>query len=95
MSKKHRCQWDVTDLTSGKTRKCSRKIDSDIMYCSQHQIIFDNAFQEKSKVIEISKTLYDFGIGQCCYCQCECNPMSQACGRCMREQTMRSLGWIR
>jgi len=31
--------------------------------------------------------------GQCCFCQGECNPCSQACGRCARDLTMQILGW--
>ena len=32
-------------------------------------------------------------IGRCCFCQGECNPCSQSCGRCARDMTMQMLGW--
>lgn len=32
-------------------------------------------------------------IGICCFCNGECNPCSQSCGRCMRALTGFSLGW--
>lgn len=32
-------------------------------------------------------------VGQCCFCQGECNPCSQSCGRCARDMTMQMLGW--
>ena len=35
------------------------------------------------------------GVGICQYCKMECNPASQACGYCMREVNMRSLGMKR
>lgn len=28
-------------------------------------------------------------INHCCYCGDECNPCSQACGKCMRQYTFR------
>lgn len=31
--------------------------------------------------------------GKCCFCQGECNPCSQSCGRCARNMTMEMLGW--
>lgn len=35
----------------------------------------------------------DCEFGECCYCQGECNPASQACGRCSRQQTMSAFGY--
>lgn len=32
-------------------------------------------------------------VGKCCFCQGDCNPCSQACGRCARDMTMQMLGW--
>ena len=31
--------------------------------------------------------------GTCCFCEGDCNPASQACGRCMRSLSGFSLGW--
>ena len=36
--------------------------------------------------ITTKNSIYDeIGIGICCYCEHECNPLSQACGPCMRN----------
>lgn len=32
-------------------------------------------------------------IGKCCFCNDDCNPNSQSCGRCSRTLTGFSLGW--
>ena len=32
--------------------------------------------------------------GKCCFCNEECNPSSQSCGRCARAATGYSLGWM-
>lgn len=32
-------------------------------------------------------------LGRCCYCNDECNPMSQTCGRCPREFNGAIFGW--
>jgi len=32
-------------------------------------------------------------VGICCVCHGDCNPCSQACGRCARDMTMQALGW--
>jgi hypothetical protein len=31
-------------------------------------------------------------VGSCCFCDGECNPMSQACGRCARRMTCGLIG---
>ena len=31
--------------------------------------------------------------GICCYCGYECNILSQSCGKCAREYTMRMFNW--
>ena len=32
-------------------------------------------------------------VGKCCFCDQECNPSSQSCGRCARLVTGNALGW--
>lgn len=36
---------------------------------------------------EDDKAKNDFSVGTCCFCKGECNPCSQACGRCARKMT--------
>jgi hypothetical protein len=36
--------------------------------------------------------IYDMDIGKCCFCNDECNPMSQSCGSCMRGLSVTALG---
>lgn len=31
--------------------------------------------------------------GVCCFCEEDCNPLSQSCGRCVRNLTCYTLGW--
>lgn len=42
----------------------------------------------------MSQSSYDpnLPINLCCYCNDECNPASQCCGRCARDMTMYSIG---
>ena len=34
-----------------------------------------------------------YKIGICCFCENDCNPNSQSCGKCSRLLTGHALGW--
>jgi len=51
----------------------------------EEEIDTEDKMSEKKRVVGID-------IGICQYCKMECNPASQACGYCMRNENMKSLG---
>ena len=72
-----RCTVIVLDNKTKKSRKC-KNITNDSIFCRIHINTFipiiNNNFD--------SNTVY---INKCCFCNEECNPCSQSCGRCARN----------
>jgi len=74
--KKKRCCHEVEDRTTKRKRVCKRKTYD--IYCTQHHELMNNLEEDSSY-----ETIFE-DEGKCCFCQEECNPCSQACGRCAR-----------
>lgn len=66
-----RCNQQIYNAKTYKFRKCRRNCKSGSLYCFQHTEHIDHED--------------DPDVGTCCFCGGECNPSSQACGRCPRE----------
>ena len=72
-----RCIFYVRDKKSKKIRRCKNQCVHNLL-CTKHSI-------NNSKISKTEESIYDeLGYGICCFCYGECNPLSQACGRCMR-----------
>lgn len=67
---KQRCNHELIDKITKRKRHC-RKF-SPYYYCKSHE-------QDITVIDE------DYFHSYCCFCGDECNPCSQACGRCIRK----------
>ena len=69
--------------------------DNDYIECNSTQKrknnIIDDDYNKKKKINTDEYDKYIEGI--CCFCGNECNEMSQSCGKCARQHTMRMFGW--
>jgi hypothetical protein len=57
------------------------------IYEANEEQVSDNEEQvsDNEEQVSYEKDMYDgMGVGNCCFCNDECNPMSQSCGSCMR-----------
>lgn len=92
-----RCINIVIDKTTKKSRKCKRIVKDTGTYCKQHTDKIKYTLQrsdsclstvsDKSIASTVSCNYDDFEIGKCCFCNNDCNPCSQTCGRCARNLT--------
>lgn len=53
------------------------------------RIMYDNNRDDIEKIIkksinQLTNNISNLEVGTCCFCQGECNPMSQSCGQCAR-----------
>ena len=88
---KRRCQSQVTDKQTGKKRKCKKfvpeeSINNEKKFCTIHQLKYT---EEQSYSDTEYSSDYNFDVGECCFCGCECNPLSQSCGACPRNMIWR------
>jgi len=91
------CKHLVTDRSTGRIRNCRQRSNNND-YCYKHQPIIQNnnaKVQQKDAFLEdfVQHFQEDFNVGKCCFCNNDCNPMSQSCGRCARQVTGYALGW--
>ena len=86
MPKRQRCSTEVIDRETKRKRKCKNRKEEGKDTCRAHT-------KEVEEEVE-TEILPSWEEGTCCFCGDECNPMSQACGYCMRRMTMRAMGWI-
>lgn len=77
------CRYNLTkDNYTNTMNKFMRKIGI-------VRIMYDNNHNDIEKIIEKSinqlrNNISNFEVGTCYFCQGECNPMSQSCGKCAR-----------
>lgn len=86
--KPKRCQGKNTN-----TQRCKRKTTD--VFCYQHKRVKLNPPETVTDEMlkrEIEEIKQEEGI--CYNCGEDCNPCSQMCGRCMRELSLRRLGWV-
>jgi|SaaInlStandDraft_7_1057024.scaffolds.fasta_scaffold147958_1 hypothetical protein len=88
-----RCQHDVIDKKTGRTRKCKKVATTDNM-CTFHFVLKQKTDELNKKIFVAPDDNSNHEYNKCCFCGCDCNPLSQSCGVCARQQTMRSIGWI-
>lgn len=85
MVKNQRCKHILYDKINGKKRLCKNKSTNNSNFCHIHM-----------------KTIYTNNIpdyltneyNKCCFCNEECNPSSQTCGRCARIATSICIGHL-
>lgn len=70
------------NISSNDEEKNEKKIDNDL----ENQENID-------KNMDFNYDDYKQIEGICCYCGYECNILSQSCGKCAREYTMRMFNW--
>jgi len=81
--KHKRCMFYIKDRETKKIRKCKNNSVHDLL-CVKHSKNITNI--KNIRNIDQEKSIYDeLGYGSCCFCHGECNPLSQACGRCLRN----------
>ena len=68
----YRCMYTIK---KHKNRKCKKNIYKG-NYCKIHR-----------DIVSKNNQLIEEEIGICCFCKGQCNPCSQACGKCARMMT--------
>jgi hypothetical protein len=77
---KKKCKTHVIDKYTHRKRLCRLPLKNNDMYCLVHTI--NPIITQTDKFNELNNN--NSKVGVCCFCKNECNPQSQACGRCAR-----------
>lgn len=76
---------------------CEHILSSKNRYCKNYKFK-DNLCKthyDSTNGLNLDKTHHknDFEYGICCFCENQCNPHSQSCGKCARDITMIMMVW--
>ena len=84
MPKVTKCKHILKDRSSGKMRRCKKMVSN--TFCYIHAHIHDDTDDKHTHDDNNNKGMNEvvLDFGKCCYCDGACNPLSQACGICVR-----------